>query len=156
MKPSRRVESMDALTMATRRQFLRRSGLGFGTAALAMLLERDARGDAPRPERTDPLAPKKPHLAAKAKRVIYLHMIGAPSHLDLFDHKPELQQRDGQECPADLLKGRRFAFIGGKMTLAGSSFKFAKHGKCGLELSELLPNLANVADDIAVVKTLHT
>src|SRR5687768_9319463 len=145
---------------ATRRQFLRRSGLGFGAAALAALLAEDGWGtpvaDAPGSAGTDPLAPRKPHLAAKAKRVIYLHMIGAPSHLDLFDHKPELKTRDGQECPADLLQGRRFAFIGGKMTLAGSSFKFAKHGKCGLELSELLPNLANVADDIAVVKTLHT
>ena len=150
---------MDALE-ATRRQFLRRSGLGFGAAALAGLLAEDGWAapvaDAPGSPQSDPLAPKKPHLAPKAKRVIYLHMIGAPSHLDLFDHKPELQKRDGQECPADLLKGRRFAFIGGKMTLAGSTFKFAKHGKCGLELSELLPNLATVADDIAVVKTLHT
>lgn len=137
---------------ATRRQFLRRSGIGFGSAALAMLLSRDAQGA----ERTDPLAPKKSHHAAKAKRVIYLHMIGAPSHLDLFEHKPELTKRDGQECPEELLKGRRFAFIGGKMTLAGSQFKFARHGKSGLELSELLPNLATVADDVAVVKTLHT
>jgi hypothetical protein len=146
---------------ATRRQFLRRSGLGFGAAALAGLLAedgftQDGRDKPGRSPAAEPLAPKKPHLAPKAKRVIYLHMIGAPSHLDLFDHKPELQKRDGQECPADLLKGRRFAFIGGKMTLAGSPFKFAKHGKCGLELSELLPNLATVADDIAVVKTLHT
>jgi hypothetical protein len=143
---------------ATRRQFLRRSGLGFGAAALATLLAEDGFGrDKPgRSPNTDPLAPKKPHHTAKAKRVIYLHMIGAPSHLDLFDHKPELQKRDGQECPEELLKGRRFAFIGGKMTLAGSQFKFAKHGKCGLELSELLPNLATVADDIALVKTLHT
>ncbi len=138
---------------ATRRQFLRRSGLGFGAAALAGLLAEDGFAA---PAASDPLAPRKPHLAPKAKRVIYLHMIGAPSHLDLFDHKPELRKRDGQECAEDLLKGRRFAFIGGKMTLAGSPFKFAKHGKCGLELSELLPNLATVADDIAVVKTLHT
>ena len=148
---------MDPLT-ATRRQFLRRSGLGFGSAALVTLLAEDGRAKPGRSQGDshDPLAPKKPHHATKAKRVIYLHMIGAPSHLDLFDRKPELQKRDGQECPAELLKGRRFAFIGGKMTLAGSPFKFAKHGKCGLELSELLPNLATVADDIAVLKTLHT
>jgi uncharacterized protein (DUF1501 family) len=120
-----------------------------------MLMAEDGRAK-PGRSQDAPLAPKKPHHAAKAKRVIYLHMIGAPSHLDLFDHKPELKKRDGQECPEDLLKGRRFAFIGGKMTLAGSQFKFAKHGKSGLELSELLPNLATVADDIAVVKTLHT
>ncbi|MBA4062432.1 MAG: sulfatase [Isosphaera sp.] len=140
------------MTPATRRQFLRRSGLGFGSAALAMLLA----DDAPAADRADPLAPKKPHHAPTAKRVIYLHMIGAPSHLDLFDHKPELQKRDGQACPEELLKGRRFAFIGGKMTLAGSPFTFAKHGKSGLELSELLPHLATVADELAVVRTVHT
>jgi hypothetical protein len=133
----------------TRRHFLRRSGLGFGAAALAPLLADDVRA-------ADPLAPKKPALPPKAKRVIYLHMIGAPSHLDLFDHKPTLKARDGQECPASLLEGKRFAFIGGKMTLAGSPFKFARHGKSGQELSELLPHLAGVADDIALVKTVHT
>src|SRR5262245_4989336 len=141
---------MHPLAEATRRQFLRRSGLGFGAAALAALLAEDGRaGPAP-----NPLAPKKPMLPATAKRVIYLHMIGAPSHLDLFDPKPELNKRDGQECPAELLRGKRFAFLGGKMTLAGSPFQFARHGKCGLELSELLPNLATVADDIALVKTV--
>jgi hypothetical protein len=88
--------------------------------------------------------------------VIYLHMIGAPSQLDLFDHKPELAARDGQDCPESLLKGRRFAFIGGKMQLAGSKFKFAQHGRSGQEMSELLPHLAKVADDVAIVKTLHT
>jgi uncharacterized protein (DUF1501 family) len=149
---------MDLLA-STRRHFLRRSGLGFGAVALAGLLSEDAwanPGRKPGSDSPNPLAPKKPHHTAKAKRAIYLHMIGAPSHLDLFDHKPELQKRDGQVCPEELLKGRRFAFIGGKLTLGGSRFKFAKHGKCGLELSELLPNLATVADDIAVVKTLHT
>jgi hypothetical protein len=145
----------DALAAATRRQFLRRSGLGFGTAALAALLAEDGLA-LPAAAAPDPLAPKKPHLPAKAKRVIYLHMIGAPSQLDLFDHKPELRARDGQACPAELLEGKRFAFIGGKMTLAGSPFKFARHGKSGLELSELLPHLATVADDLAVVKTVHT
>jgi hypothetical protein len=142
---------MNDLLAATRRQFIRRTGLGFGAAALSALL----RGDTAIAS-SDPLAPRKPHFAPKAKRVIYLHMIGAPSHLDLFDPKPELVKRDGEACPESLLKGRRFAFIGGKMMLAGSPFKFAKHGKSGLELSELLPNLATVADDIAVVRTLHT
>jgi hypothetical protein len=141
---------------ATRRLFLRRSGLGFGAAALAGLLAENGAAAPSHPPAPDPLAPRKPHLAPKAKRVIYLHMIGAPSHLDLFDHKPELTRRDGQDCPAELLAGKRFAFIGGKMALAGSPFKFARHGQSGLELSELLPNLATVADDLAVVKTLHT
>jgi hypothetical protein len=142
----------ELLAAATRRQFLRRSGLGFGAAALSTLLA-ESEG---RAERSDPLAPKKPPMAPTAKRVIYLHMIGAPSHLDLFDHKPELAKRDGQECPEELLKGRRFAFIGGKMSLAGSPFKFTKHGQSGMELSELLPHLGSVADDIALVKTIHT
>src|SRR6185312_2205063 len=130
--------------VATRRHFLQRSGLGFGAAALASLFAEDGLAAAPA---ADPLAAKKPHFAPTAKRVIYLHMIGAPSHLDLFDHKPELNKRDGQECPAELLAGRRFAFIGGKkLALAGSRYKFAKHGQSGLELSELLPHLATVAD----------
>jgi hypothetical protein len=149
---------MTARDVATRRHFLQRSGLGFGAAALATLFADEARGNpgVHTPGSPDPLAEKPSHFAPRAKRVIYLHMIGAPSYLDLFDHKPELKKRDGQECPAELLAGRRFAFIGGKMTLAGSRYNFARHGKSGLELSELLPHLATVADDIAVVKTLHT
>ena len=94
--------------------------------------------------------------APRAKRVIFLHMIGAPSQLDLFENKPELLKRDGQDCPESLLKGRRFAFIGGRMQLAGSKFSFAKHGRSEQEMSNLLPHLAKVADDIAIVKTLHT
>src|SRR5262245_13134098 len=151
MRRSRRAEIMNDLVTATRRQFIRRTGLGFGAAALAALLHDDTATAS-----SDPLASRKPQFAPTAKRVIYLHMIGAPSHLDLFDPKPELVKRDGEPCPESLLKGRRFAFIGGKMTLAGSPFKFKKHGKSGLELSELLPNLGSIADDIALVRTLHT
>jgi hypothetical protein len=88
--------------------------------------------------------------------VIYLHMIGAPSQLDLFDHKPALVKHDGQPCPESLLKGRRFAFLGGKMTLAGSRFRFARHGKSGQVISELLPLLARQADEIAVVRSMRT
>jgi hypothetical protein len=84
-------------------------------------------------------------------------MIGAPSQLDLFDPKPELLKRDGQPCPPELLKGRRFAFIGGdQLTLAGSRYTFARHGQSGAQISELLPHLTRVADDIAVVRSLHT
>jgi uncharacterized protein (DUF1501 family) len=137
-----------ALETASRRQFFSRTGLGFGAAALASLLAENAPAH--------PLAPKAPQIPARAKRVIYMHMVGAPSQLDLFEHKPLLQQRDGDECPESLLKGKRFAFIGGAMTLAGSPFRFAKHGQSGLEISELLPHIASIADDIAVIKTLHT
>lgn len=144
-----------------------------GSIALALLLQqerstRGQQGDAARVDPTvgntgraesaaaDPLASKEPPLAARAKRVIYLHMIGAPSHLDLFDFKPELVRRDGEDCPPSLLEGRRFAFIGGKMQLAGTQWNFSRHGESGQELSELLPNLARMADELAIVKTLHT
>jgi hypothetical protein len=136
-----------------RRAFLARSGLSLGPLALGTLLAEGLPAAAAVP---DALAPRKPHFAARAKRVIYLHMIGAPSQLDLFDHKPALVKHDGQPCPEGLLKGKRFAFLGGKMTLAGSPFRFARHGKSGQVLSELLPNLARRADDLAVVRSLHT
>src|SRR4051812_21183104 len=144
----------------TRRELFRRGGLGLGAIALASLLNRETRAGAgsgdPAPARGNPLAPKKPHFAAKAKRVIYLHMVGAPSHLDLFDAKPELLKRDGEPCPKKFIEGKRFAFIRGHPRLLGSKYKFAKHGKGGVELSELLPELATVADDLCVVKTVRT
>ena len=139
------------LDLLTRRDFFHRSGLTLGSLALSTLLRETLGAATP-----NLLTPKNPMFKARAKRVIYLHMIGAPSQLDLFENKPELGKRDGQDCPESLLKGRRFAFIGGKMQLAGSKFTFAKHGRGGQEMSNLLPNLAKVADDIAIVKTLHT
>src|SRR4030095_9178903 len=105
---------------------------------------------------TNPLAPKLPHHAAKAKRVIFLFMAGAPSHLELFDYKPELAKWDGKLPPADLLKGYRAGFINQNSSRLGPKFKFSKQGQCGAELSELLPHLAEVVDDIAIVKSMHT
>ncbi|HET6883203.1 MAG TPA: DUF1501 domain-containing protein [Pirellulales bacterium] len=139
----------------TRRGFLGRSGLGLGAIALGALLNED-RAAAGTSEAADPLAAHPGHLQPRAKHVIYLHMIGAPSQLDLFNHQPELNARDGQTCPEELTRGRRFAFIGGELRLAGSPFKFARHGESGQEISELLPHLATVADDIAIVRSLHT
>ena len=136
----------------TRRHFFRQSGVGLGAMALGGLLARDLPG-ATMP---DPVLPRQPHFAPKAKHIIYLHMIGAPSQLDLFDHKPELNKRDGEICPPELLVGKRFAFIGGEMRLGGSPFRFARHGQSGAELSELLPNLATVADDLCIIRTLNT
>ena len=95
-------------------------------------------------------------LPARAKRVIFLFMAGAPSHLELFDYKPELAKYDGKLPPAELLKGYRAAFINPNSTLAGPKFKFARHGQSGAELSELLPHLAAVADDVAIVKSMVT
>ena len=129
------------LHLLDRRAFFQRSGLGLGALALGSLLG-ESFGAA-----VNPLAAKRPHFAPKAKRVIYLHMIGAPSQLDLYDAKPELLKRDGEKCPDSLLKGKRFAFIGGEMRLSGSRFKFDQHGKSGQQLSELLPGLAGVAPE---------
>src|SRR5213076_902207 len=100
--------------------------------------------------------PKRPHFPAKAKSVIYLFMAGAPSHLELFDNKPELAKWDGKLPPAELLKGYRAAFINPNSKLLGPKFKFARHGKSETELSELLPHLAQVVDDIAIVKSMAT
>jgi Protein of unknown function (DUF1501) len=137
-----------------RRAFLQRSGFGLGAIALDALLGEETQAAGTR--QANPLAPKKPHFAPRAKAVIYLHMIGAPSQLDLYDYKPALVKHDNQPCPEELLRGKRFAFIGGKMTLAGTRFKFSRHGQSGQELSELLPNLGRMADDIAVIRSLHT
>ena len=104
----------------------------------------------------DPLALKRPPIRARAKNVIFLFMAGAPSHLELFDNKPQLAKFDGTLPPPELLKGYRAAFINPNSKLLGPKFKFAKHGQSGAELSELLPHLAEVADDIAIVKSMVT
>jgi len=127
-----------------RRAFLNSCGIGFGGMALASMLHDDV--DA---------ALGQPHFAPKAKHVIYLHMIGAPSHLDLYDEKPELKKRHNEPCPPEVTKGRDFAFIGKTSTLAGSPWKFSKHGESGQSLSELLPHLSEVVDDMAVIRSLH-
>jgi hypothetical protein len=134
----------------TRRALFRQSGLSLGAMALGTLLARDSRGG------ENPLAVRPTHFPARAKRVIYLHMVGAPSHLDLFDHKPALVQHDGQLCPKEFIEGKRFAFIRGHPKLLGTRFRFQRYGKGGVELSELLPNLARCADDLTVIKTLRT
>src|SRR5262245_57728479 len=137
----------------TRRWFFRDCGIGLGSMALASLLG-DSAAAAPSP--VDPMAPRPPHFPGKAKSVIYLFMAGAPSHLELFDNKPQLAKFDGKLPPPDLVKDYRAAFINPSSTFLGPKFKFAKHGKSGAELSELLPHLATVADDIAIVKSMVT
>jgi uncharacterized protein (DUF1501 family) len=138
----------------TRRWFFQQCGVGLGAIALGQLFRES--GWAAPAALENPLAPRKPHFAPKAKRVIFLFMAGAPSHLELFDYKPELAKWNGKLPPADLLKGYRAAFINPNSTLLGPKFKFTRHGQSGAELSELLPHLAEVADDIAVVKSMHT
>ena len=137
----------------TRRHFYRDCGVGLGKIALASLLVGPNRAQA---GPTDPLTPRPPHFAPKAKRVIYLFMAGAPSQLDLFDHKPALVKFDGKPVPAEVVKDQRYAFIQPDASLMASRFRFGRHGKSGRELSEMLPHLAKVVDDIAVVKSVHT
>ena len=126
----------------TRRHFFKESQAGIGAMALASLLTKEAKAD------VDPLAAKKPPGIAKAKNVIYLHLTGSPPHLDLYDYKPELVKRDGQDCPDAFLKGKRFAFTTGVPKLLGTPRKFAQHGQGGVWLSDALPNLSTVADDM--------
>ncbi len=153
-------KTADPRTVA-RRWFFQQCGVGLGTIALGSLfadagaLASDAGGRGV-PDPRDPLAPKPPHFAPKAKRVIHLFMAGAPSHLELFDYKPQLAKFNGTLPPPELLKGYRAAFINPNSTLLGPKFKFAKYGKSGAELSELLPHLAEVADDIAIVRSMTT
>lgn len=137
-----------------RRWFLQQCGVGLGSIALGSLLQQNGFG-ASVPE--NPLAPKGPQFPAKAKNVIYLFMAGAPSHLEMFDNKPALTKWDGKLPPKEMLEGYRAAFINpAESKLLGPKFKFSKHGQSGAELSEILPHLATVADDIAIVKSMVT
>lgn len=142
----------------TRRFFFGQSGMGLGAIALHDLLSHDAvaapetAGKRP----ANPLAPKKPHFDAKAKAVIYLHMAGSPSQLDLFDYKPQLVKHNGQPCPKELLEGKRFAFLKGVPNMLGTPFKFAQHDPGGAWLSELWKHLPKVLEHVAIVKTMNT
>jgi hypothetical protein len=141
----------------TRRHFFRECGVGVGKIALATLLTDAFAGRSPATVPVaDPLAPRRPHFAPKATRVIHLFMAGAPSQLDLFDYKPELKRLEGKPLPPSVIRGQRYAFIRPDAAVLGPRFRFAKHGQCGAELSELLPHLAKVVDDVCLVKSVHT
>ncbi len=137
----------------TRRWFFRDCGVGLAGAALAQLFARDSHAATPAPRA---LAPRAPHFKPRAKRIIYLFQAGAPSHLELFDPKPELTKRDGQLPPAELLKDYRAAFIKPNSALLGPKYKFARHGQSGIDFSELLPHTAKLADDLCVVRSMQT
>src|SRR6266516_458171 len=140
--------------LVRRRWFFQQCGVGLGAIALGTLFRES--GWASPAALTSPLAPQQPQFPAKARRVIFLFMAGAPSHLELFDNKPALTKWNGKPPPADLIKDYRAAFINPNSALLGPKFKFARHGQSGAELSELLPHLSKVADDIAIVKSMHT
>jgi len=140
--------------MITRRWFFRQCGVGLGSIALASLTGPGVAASAPKA--ANPLAPRQPPLKARARRVIYLFMGGAPSQLDLFDYKPALGKYDGKPVPQEVVMGQKYAFIKPDAALFATEFKFAKHGDCGAELSEALPHLAEVVDRIAIVKSMTT
>lgn len=139
----------DRLQQITRRHFLGDFSTGVGAAALGLFMGRGAFAE------TNAHSPK-PLPKARAKRVIYLHMAGSPSQLDLFDYKPVLQEYTGKPCPEELLEGERFAFLRGVPNLLGTPYSFSKHGQSGAMLSELLPHMSGIVDDITIVKSMQT
>jgi hypothetical protein len=136
----------------SRRAFLRECAGGIGTLALAQLLESEGRGAEP----SSPLSPVKPHFKPKAKNVIFLFMEGAPSQMDLFDEKPELSKWHGKPFDSELTRNLKLAFIKPNATVLGSPFRFQRFGQCGMELSELIPNLGSCADDICLVRSMYS
>jgi hypothetical protein len=140
-----------------RRQFFTSTASGLGAAALASLLAGDGLLANEADLEVNPLATKPPHFAPQAKQCIFVLPAGAPSHLDLFDPKPKLNELNGQKPPESLVKNVRFAFIKKETAvLAGSNRVFTKYGDCGMELSDYLPHLGTCANDIALVRSMHT
>lgn len=140
---------MDTPSPIARRHFLAECGLSLAGMALASLQKREA------PSSTD-LTVKPPHYTPKARRVIYLFMAGAPSQLDLFDPKPELTKHEGKPVPPSVVKDQRYAFIRRDARLLGPRFPFSRRGECGAPLSDRLPHLAGVVDDVAFIRSMHT
>src|ERR1700683_4066815 len=165
---NRLTDLQTALLQAqTRRHFLRTLGSGLGTLFVGTSMAKYA--SAPHepgpseaasldftPDRPTPLATLPPQFAAKARRVIYLHMAGAPSQLELFEYKPDLKRLDGQQCPASFLAGKRFAFISGVPKLLGAQYPFHQAGKSGQWISDRLPHLEKHIDDLCLIKSMRT
>ncbi|MBS1810710.1 MAG: DUF1501 domain-containing protein, partial [Acidobacteria bacterium] len=154
---------INELQDATRRHFFGQCAVGVGSIALNCLLARDGfsapvntQNQRPQIDPTNPMAARKPPFPAKAKRVIYLFMAGAPSQLELFSDKPKLRELTGQKPPESLMKGRRFAFLKGNETLLGTKRKFAQYGQSGMTLSELLPHHRKIADEVCWLRGMST
>jgi len=143
MSPEEQIQTL------SRRTLFQHSGTGIGGIALSTLLQQDLHGKS-----------AGMHYPARAKKVIYFHLVGGPSHLDLFDYKPELQKRDGELCPDEFFKGKRLAFIRSQPKLMGTQksdkFAFKRCGQSGVQISSLLPHLQKCADDMCFIRTLHT
>jgi hypothetical protein len=157
MTTARERDDRSSLRAVTRRHFFEQASFGIGGVALASLIDQVVlAGASPQVVRASDGAERAMHFAPRAKRVIYLFMAGAPSQLDLFDPKPALTKHDGEDIPAELIEGERFAFIKGTPKLLASPFEFSRHGQSGAEISELLPHLSKIADDIAIVRSMQT
>ncbi|MEQ9408521.1 MAG: DUF1501 domain-containing protein [Fuerstiella sp.] len=143
------------LQYQTRRHLLTTAGLGVGALALQNPGGFGAAADAAGPE-ADPTAPKSAMREARAKSVIYLHMAGSPSQLELFDYKPALKKFHNQDCPKQYLEGKRFAFIRGVPRMLAGQFEFQQHGEAGQWISQLLPEFSSVSDEACVIRTVHT
>jgi hypothetical protein len=154
------MEHQDDLIRLTRRHLFGQCALGLGSLALASLLgDGEALAD-DRAALVNPLAPRKPHFPPKARSVIYLFMAGGPSQLELFDYKPKLQQYNGEPIPGSYMQGKRFAFMDSFAKevpkLLGTRRKFTQHGKSGVWVSDCLPQIASMADEIALIRTVTT
>jgi len=150
--------SDQAVLQETRRQFFARSARGLGVAALATAIGDDLRANPSLDSPTGGL-PGLPHFAPKAKRAIYLHMVGAPPQLDLYDYKPGMKDWYDKDLPESIRRGQRLTTMTSgqsRFPIAPSVFKFAQHGKSGAWISELLPHTAKMVDDIAILRSLHT
>lgn len=152
-------QKIEELKQLSRRHFLLESAAGLGAAALASFMGGCAAKNSQSQDllsTLDPMAPKPPHFPGKARRVIYMHMAGAPSQLELFDYKPELQKLHNQLCPPSLLDGKRFAFIRGTPKMLGPQAVFQQRGESGAYVSDYLPHFAGLADEVSFLKAVHT
>jgi hypothetical protein len=148
---------MNPLPPFSRRQFLQRNAGGVGSLALAWLLGEQrllaTPGAKPRPQNSFDLKPKIPARAGQARAMISLFMHGGPSHVDLFDPKPELSRRNGEDYPGEIT----YSFVDrASKKLLGSPWKFRQQGQCGMEVSELLPHFSQIVDDVCLIRSMHT
>jgi hypothetical protein len=151
-----RAVEENILRAITRRHFFQDCRVGLGSLALASLLGDGVLTAAEQSPAVNPLAPRPTHFPAKAKNVIYLFMAGGPSQLELFDYKPKLQELDGQVIPESYVANKRFAFIKKDAKLLGTKRKFSQKGESGAQMSELLPHLHEVADDLCIIRSMAT
>src|SRR5437588_6779712 len=144
---------LEFLQQVTRRSFLHSAGkFCLGSIAFAALQQSGLAAT----KALNPLAPRNPHFAPKTKRVIFLHMSGGPPHLDMFDYKPELVKHNDENCPDSMLKGNTFAFTSGVPKLLGTSHTFKQHGRSGAWMSEVVPQLASIADELTFIKSMYS